>query len=162
MADERPLKKQRTSEPAIEPTRHRSSAEYLQMPGVVGPLFSWLSDDYAAMAVALQMESDYREVAENAAVFHEAEVRQLNRDRTEMEFVLNEMNRRNEQLVAFLQFAISTNSATWADELKSSLEVARGSTNEVEDDDYDALMDALAEYETDDDVNWLDVNHIFE
>lgn len=162
MAEERPLKKQRISEPVVEPSRHRSSAEYLAMPGVVQPLFSWLSDDYAAMAVALQMESEYREVAENAAVFNDGEARQLIRDRTEMEFVLQEMNRRNEQLIAFLSFAISANSAAWADELKSSLEVARGSTNEVEDEDYVALMDALAEYETDEDVNWLDVNHIFE
>ena len=62
------------------------------MPGVVGPLFSWLSDDYASMATALQMETEYRELAENAAVWNSTENRQLQHDRTEMEFMLQEMN----------------------------------------------------------------------
>ena len=162
MAEERPSKKQRTDAPPIEPARHRTSAEYLRMPGVVGPLFSWLSDDYASMATALQMETEYRELAENAAVWNSTENRQLHNDRTEMEFMLQEMNRRNEQLVSFLTFAISTNSAAWANELRDSLEVARGSTNQVDDDDYIALLDALEEYETDEELDFLDINHMFD
>ena len=162
MAEARPSKKQRTDARPIEPARHRSSAEYLRMPGVVGPLFSWLSDDYASMVTALQMEMESRELAENAAVWNRNENRQLQHDRTEMEFLLQEMNRRNEQLVAFLSFAISTNSAAWANELRESLEVARGSTYQVDDDDYSALLDALEEYETDEELDYLDINHMFD
>ena len=159
MAEERPSKKPRT----ITPSRHRSSAEYLRMPGVVGPLFEWLSDDYASMGVALQMETEYRELAERASLSKDLDIRQMHMDRTEAQFLIDELQRRNEQLISFLQFAIASNSAEWAAELRSSLEVSRNSTAGVEDEDYIALIDALEEYETDSELDdLLDIHHLFD
>lgn len=158
MAGERPSKKQRV----LEPARHRSSAEYLRMPGVVGPLFEWLSDDYASMGVALQMESEFRELAERDVAAKDMDIVQMRADRTEAGFLISELQRRNEQLISFLQFAIASNSSEWSRELRSTLETSRSSTVGVDEEDYIALIDAFEEYETDTDFDdLLDVNHIF-
>ena len=95
------------------------------MPGVVGPLFEWLSDDYASMGVALQMESEFRELAERDVAAKDMDIVQMRADRTEAGFLISELQRRNEQLISFLQFAIASNSAEWSRELRSTLETSR-------------------------------------
>lgn len=132
------------------------------MPGVVGPLFEWLSDDYASMGVALQMESEFRELAERDVAAKDMDIVQMRADRTEAGFLITELQRRNEQLISFLQFAIASNSSEWSRELRSTLETSRSSTVGVDEEDYIALIDAFEEYETDTDFDdLLDVNHIF-